>query len=208
MWTSSTERNVKSIRTFFGTVYDASGAHPDPKKVDEWLHTFHLHPITSHIHHPTTRTAEKGLRVHVEHNLTGSLQPDQAIGLQGHHTPVFQCLETHHCQSWCIKEGTWSHTPAGWASSCLCFQSSYPYRTVLCQHRTSDISLQLQSWMISHQCIWLCLHYREWPQTPKADQPEDPCWYPSLTSIDAAQTAELWCHHQVSPSRRCCWSTA
>ena len=32
------------------------------------------------------RTAEKGLRVHVEPNKPGSLQPDQDIGLQGHHT--------------------------------------------------------------------------------------------------------------------------
>ena len=34
------------------------------------------------------RTAEKGLRVHVEPNIAGSLQPDQEIGLHGHHTPV------------------------------------------------------------------------------------------------------------------------
>ena len=39
-------------------------------------------------HCTTVGTAEKGLRVHVEHNLPGSLQPDQAASLQGHHTPV------------------------------------------------------------------------------------------------------------------------
>ena len=38
----------------------------------------------------------------------------------------------------------------------------------------------------------------EWPQAPGANQPEEPCWYPSLTSMDTAQTTELWCHHQVS----------
>ena len=33
------------------------------------------------------RTAEEGLRVQVEPYISGSLQPDQEIGLQGHHTP-------------------------------------------------------------------------------------------------------------------------
>ena len=128
-------------------------------------------------------------------DIPGSLQPDQEIGLQGHHTPVLQCSETCHCPSWCIKEGTWSCTPARRTPSCLCFQSSYPHRAMICQHRTWDVSLHLRSWTISHLCLWPCLHHREWPQTPGANQPEEPCWYPSLTSMDAAQTTELWCHH-------------
>ena len=45
------------------------------------------------------RTAEEGLRVHVEPYIPGSLQPDQEIGLQGHHTPVLRCSETCHCPS-------------------------------------------------------------------------------------------------------------
>ena len=45
------------------------------------------------------RTAEKGLRVHVEPNIPGSLQPDQEIGLQGHHTPVLQHSVACHCPS-------------------------------------------------------------------------------------------------------------
>ena len=105
--------------------------------------------------------------------------------------------QTCHCPSWCIKEGTWSCTPARRMPSCLCFERSYPYRATICQHRTWDVSLYLQSWTISHLCLWPCLHHREWPQTPGADQPEEPHWYPSSTSMDAAQTTELWCHHQV-----------
>ena len=45
------------------------------------------------------RTAEEGLRVHVEPYISGSLQPDQEIGLQGHHTPVLRHSETRHCPS-------------------------------------------------------------------------------------------------------------
>ena len=92
----------KDSVTFFGTVYDANGVHPDPKKVDA-IHkmpppdnkqqlqhflgmvTYHLsltfHPITLYTHCTTTKTAEKGLRVHVEPDIPGSLQPDQEIGL-------------------------------------------------------------------------------------------------------------------------------
>ena len=81
--------------------------------------------------------------------------------------------------------------------SCLCFQSSYPYRATVRQHRTWDVSLRLRSWTISHVCLWPWIHNREWPQTPGADQPEKPCWHPSSTSTDAAQAAELWCHYQV-----------
>ena len=66
---------------------------------------------------PLWELLKKGLRVHVEHNLPGSLQPDKAISLQGHHTLILWHLETCHCSSWCIKEGTWSCTPARWASS-------------------------------------------------------------------------------------------
>ena len=43
-----------------------------------------IHPITLYTHHTTTGTAEKGLRVQVEHFLSGSLQQDQGIGLQGY----------------------------------------------------------------------------------------------------------------------------
>ena len=120
--------------------------------------TFHC--ITLYTHCTTMRTAEKGLRVHVEPYIPGSLQPDQEIGLLGHHTLVLWCLETHHCPSWCIKEGTWSCTPARRIPSCLCFQSSYPYRAMIHQHRMWDVSLHLQSWMISHLCLWPCLHHR------------------------------------------------
>ena len=83
----------KDSFTFFGTVYDADGAHPDPKKVDAVTRpdatTRHpittatvlgdghlplsIHPITLHTHCTTMGTAEKGLRVQVEHFLTGSL---------------------------------------------------------------------------------------------------------------------------------------
>ena len=83
------------------------------------------------------------------------------------------CSETCHCPSWCIKEGTWSCTPARRMPSHLCFQSSYPYRATICQHRTWDVSLCLWSWMISHLCLWLSLHH-----------------------------TELWCHHQVWRSRK------
>ena len=96
----------KDSVTFFGTVYDANGAHPDPKKVDaihkvppphnkQQLQHFlgmvtHLSPFipSLYTHYTTMGTAEKGLKVHVEPNIPGSLQPDQEIGLQGHHTPV------------------------------------------------------------------------------------------------------------------------
>ena len=106
----------KDSVTFFGTVYDANGAHPDPKKVDA-IHKMppsdniqlqhflgmvtYLSPFipSLYTHCTTTRTAEKGLRVYVEPNIPGSLQPNQEIGLQGHHTPVLRCLETCHCPS-------------------------------------------------------------------------------------------------------------
>ena len=100
----------KDSVTFFGTVYDANGAHPDPKKVDAihkmpppdstrqqttastFLRSGHIpltiHPITLYTHCTTMRTAEEGLGVHVEPYIPGSLQPDQEIGLQGHHTLV------------------------------------------------------------------------------------------------------------------------
>ena len=45
------------------------------------------------------RTAEKGLRVHVEPNIPGSLQPGQEIGLQGPHTQYFNIQKTCHCPS-------------------------------------------------------------------------------------------------------------
>ena len=89
----------KDSVSFFGTVCDASGAHPDPKKVDaihkmpppdnkQKLQHFlgmvtYLSPFipSLYTHHTTMRTAEKGLRVHVEPDIQGSLQPDQEIGL-------------------------------------------------------------------------------------------------------------------------------
>ena len=73
----------KDSVTFFGTVYNANGAHPDPKRVDA-IHEMPLpenqsqlqqflgmvtyltfHPITLYTHRTTTRIAEKGLRIHV-----------------------------------------------------------------------------------------------------------------------------------------------
>ena len=69
----------KNSVTFFRTVYDANGAHPDPKKVDA-IHkmpprqqtttatlssngyiSLTFHPITLYTHCSTMRTAEKGL---------------------------------------------------------------------------------------------------------------------------------------------------
>ena len=81
----------KDSVTFFGTVYDADGAHPDPKKVDavhqmpspetpSQLQQFlgmvtYLSPFIPllYTHCTTTGTAEKGFRVQVEHILPGSL---------------------------------------------------------------------------------------------------------------------------------------
>ena len=111
---SSTERNVKSRRT----VYDVNGAHPDPKKVDaihempppenqSQLQQFlgmvmYLSPFIPSLSTHTSSLGEllkKDSRVHVEHSLPGSLQPDQVVSLQGHHTPVLQHMETCHCPS-------------------------------------------------------------------------------------------------------------
>ena len=97
----------KNSVTFFGTVYDANGAHPDPKKVDaihkmpppdsklQLQHFLRMVtylspfiPITLYTYYTTMRTAEEGLRVHVGPYIPGSLQTDQEIGLQGHHTLV------------------------------------------------------------------------------------------------------------------------
>ena len=87
-----------------------------------------IHPITLYTHCTTMRTTEKGLRVHVESYIPEILQPDQEIGLQVHHTLVFWHLETCYCPS-CIKEGTWSCTPARRMHSCLCFQSLLPLQS-------------------------------------------------------------------------------
>ena len=96
----------KDSVTFFGMVYDANGAHPDPKKVDaihkmpppdsklQLQHSLgmvtYLSPFipSLYTHCTTMRTAEEGLRVHVEPYIPGRLQPNQEIGLQGHYTPV------------------------------------------------------------------------------------------------------------------------
>ena len=81
----------KDSVTFFSTIYDADGAHPDPKKVDavhqmpspdtpSQLQQFlgmvtylSIHPITLYPHCNTMGTAEKELKVQVEHLLSGSL---------------------------------------------------------------------------------------------------------------------------------------
>ena len=93
--------------TFFGTVYDKDGAQPDPKKV-EAIHkmpppegpqelqkflgmTTYLSPFIpslSTLTAPPARTAQEGLRVHMEQLLWRSLQHGQADGLQGYNTQI------------------------------------------------------------------------------------------------------------------------
>ena len=135
----------KDSVTFFGTVYNADGAHPDPKKVDA-IHQMpsphttsqssatvlgngHLplsiHPITLYTHCTTMGTTEKRLRAQVEHFLTGSLRQDQGIG------QLFATLTYGH-PSQCIRKGTWSCTFPGRTSSWLC---SYSHRAMICQNR-------------------------------------------------------------------------
>ena len=66
--------------------------------------------------------------------------------------------------------------------SCLCFQNSYPYRAMIWQHRMWDVSLRVTMSTMpipGRRSTWRTL------------------LTPILTSMDAAQTAELWCHHQV-----------
>ena len=93
--------------TFFGTVYDKDGAHPDPKKV-EAIHKMPppegttgapevsgddhipitLHPLALNPHRTPERTTQEGLRVHMEQLLWRSLRQGQADGLQGYDTSI------------------------------------------------------------------------------------------------------------------------
>ena len=92
-------------------------------------------PLTLYTQYTTMGTIEKGLRVQVEHFLSGSLWQDQGIGLQGYNSSLLQHMEAIHHSSRCIRKGTQSCTSSGRMSSCLCLQGSYPHRTMICQHR-------------------------------------------------------------------------
>ena len=62
--------------------------------------------------------------------------------------------------------------------------------------------------MISHLCLWLCLHYSEWPQASWTDQHQESGRYTSLSTENASLTPRLLCHHQVSTCQRdasCRW---
>ena len=100
--------------TFFGTVYDKDGAHPDPKKVEAihkmpppeepqelqkflgmttYLSPFHPFPLD--VHRTPARTAAERFRVHLERFLPRSLRHCRADGLQGHHTLILRLMETN-----------------------------------------------------------------------------------------------------------------
>ena len=144
----------KDSVTFFGTVYDANGAHPDPKKVDaihkmpppdnkQQLQHFlgmvtYLSPFIPSL---STHTAplQELLKKDSEFMWNPTYQEAfnqiQEIGLQGTHLQYFNVQKPITVQVDASKKGTWSCTPAK-MPSCLCFQSSYPYRATIHQNRT------------------------------------------------------------------------
>ena len=136
--------------TFFGTVYDKDGAHPDPKKV-EAIHkmpppegpqelqkflgmTTYLSPFIPSLSTLTAPLREllKKDSVHMEQLLWRSLQHGQADGLQGYNTQILWCKQAHCHPSRCITKGTRSSTPARWMPCRLCLQGLDPCRTTLC----------------------------------------------------------------------------
>ena len=161
---------------FFICVYDTTGTHPDPEKVNA-VHKMPapetvpqignlpvtLSTITLLLHNTPMWAAEERNRVHLEQFLSGSIWETQIIDLQGYHTVVLWCPQACHHPSWCIPKRPRCHPPSRWLPSCLCFQGSYPCGAVLCQHRMWTACLCLQSRMIPHLCLWPCLHYWEWP---------------------------------------------
>ena len=133
--------------TFFGTVYDKDGAHPDPKKV-EAIHkmpppegpqelqkflgmTTYLSPFIPSL---STLTAplQELLKKDTEFTWNNSYQDAfDTVKKMVSCTSVLRCTQACHYPSRCITEGTRSSTPARWMPRCLCLQGSDPNRTIM-----------------------------------------------------------------------------
>ena len=91
-----------------------------------------LHTLILHTHSTTMGTAYKRCGMHLESNLSRSIQQTQVLVMHWHQTLIFPCEETSKHTRCCLQKGTWSCSSTGWWPSCLCLQSTYPNRTVLC----------------------------------------------------------------------------
>ena len=139
--------------TFFGTVYNADGAHPDHKKVDavhqmpspetpSQLQQFlgmvtYLSPFIPSL---STHTAPLQELLKKDSEFIWNTSYQEAFDkikelVCKNTTSLLQCMEASHHPSQHIRKGTWSCTSPGRMSSCLCLKSSYPHRATIHQHR-------------------------------------------------------------------------
>ena len=154
---------------FFGCVYDKHGTHPDPSKVSAikempvpqnkgvpefpWNGniSFTIHPSTIFSHSNTQRTSGDWCRIQLECYVSSHIWQAQIIGMWGHNTKVLQHEETSDNPSWCIQQGTRSHTHPGWQSSHLCIQSAHTIEQYYANNER-----ELLTCVFSVEYFWTC----------------------------------------------------
>ena len=190
---------------FFGCVYDANGAHPDPDKISAvhkmpvpktatqlqmflrlvtYLTPFipSLSTFTAPLHDLLKKGTEFIWTTAIRKHLISSNQWFARIPHCG--TSMSAGLSLSKFLG--IQKRPRCCPPSRWPPSCLCFQSSYTCGAALCQHRMWTVHLCLWSRMIPHLCLWPCLHYWEWPQASWTDQHQEPGRYTCLSTRECS----------------------